>query len=295
LDSAGNPIGMLQIDTLDQRQRFQDEDLELLVSAAAQASIAIMNARLHEENLDRRTLERDLSLAREVQRAFLPLVRPDVSSYRFYDYYRSANHIGGDYYDYVTLPDGRLAVVVADVVGHGVAAAMLMAKLSAEARFCLAGKHEPAQALTLLNRRMCDLNLNRFVTCVMAVVDLESHEVTIVNAGHMPPLHRCADGSLAEPSRSEAGPPLGVLDQMEYGQVSVQLQPGESLTMYTDGLHEAMNPDGKCFSMGRLRDLVRSSEGDPEEIGQTVLDGIRQHMADAPQADDMCLVSLERV
>ena len=294
LDSDGKAMGILQIDTLDQRQRFQDEDLELLVSAAAQASIAIVNASLHEEALARQTLERDLELAREVQRAFLPMRRPEIKHYEFYDYYRAANHIGGDYYDYVLLPDGRLAVIVADVVGHGVAAAMLMAKLSAEARFSLAGEPQPAQALTRLNRCICSLNLSRFITCVIAVLDLNSHAVTVVNAGHMPPLHRRKDGRLLEPSRNEAGPPLGILESMDYHQVTFTLQPGESLTMYTDGINEAMDAQGKIFTIPRLRKLISEADGSPESIGQTVLEAVRHHMASEPQEDDMCFVSLQR-
>jgi serine phosphatase RsbU (regulator of sigma subunit)/pSer/pThr/pTyr-binding forkhead associated (FHA) protein len=295
LDREGKPLGILQLDTLDQRQRFQDEDLELLVSAAAQASIAIINARLHDDAMQRRTWERDLELAREVQRAFLPNRRPDCPKYDFFDYYRAANQIGGDYYDYVRLPDGRLAVLVADVVGHGVAAAMLMAKLSAEARFSLASSPHPASAITTLNERMCNLNLNRFVTCVMAVLDPATDTFTIANAGHMAPMRRAVDGTIDEPSRAEAGPPLGVVEGHQYGQACVNLQPGESLVMYTDGLNEAMDTDGKCFSIGRLRELIRESSGTPDEIGQHVLESIHAHMGRAAQEDDMCLVALQRI
>jgi sigma-B regulation protein RsbU (phosphoserine phosphatase) len=294
LDREGKPLGILQLDTLDQRQRFQDEDLELLVSAAAQASIAIINASLHDEAMQRRTWERDLELAREVQRAFLPTRRPDFPQYNFFDYYRAANHIGGDYYDYVTLPEGRLAVLVADVVGHGVAAAMLMAKLSAEARFSLASSPHPASAITTLNERLCTLNLNRFVTCVMGVLDPATHTFTIANAGHMAPMHRAVDGTIDEPSRAEAGPPLGVVEGQQYEQVRINLQPGESVVMYTDGLNEAMDTEGKCFSIGRLRELIRESGGTPDEIGQYVLESIHAHMGRAAQEDDMCLVALQR-
>jgi serine phosphatase RsbU (regulator of sigma subunit)/pSer/pThr/pTyr-binding forkhead associated (FHA) protein len=295
LDRDGAAIGILQIDTLDQRQRFQDEDLELLVSTASQASIAIANARLHDEALQRRTFERDLALAREVQRAFLPTNRPDLPQYDFYDYYRAANHIGGDYFDYVRLPAGRVAILLADVVGHGVAAAMLMAKLSAEARFSLASTSHAAEALTTLNDRLCGLNLHRFVTCLMAVLDPDTHTLTLANAGHMAPLHRTAGGKILEPSRREAGPPLGIIAGRQYDQVTVSIDPGESFTMYTDGINEAMDVEGTCFSIERLRQLVGESDGTPEIIGQLVLDSVRAHMGRASQEDDMCLVALRRL
>ena len=120
-------MGVLQVDTLDQRKRFQQEDLEVLGSIASQAGIAINNAQLHENALKQKALERDLEVAREVQKGFLPNQRPELTGYSFFDYYQPANHVGGGYFDYIKLGDGRLAIIVADVVGHGVAAALLMA------------------------------------------------------------------------------------------------------------------------------------------------------------------------
>ena len=127
-DFSGEPIGVLQVDTLERNKQFNDEDLEVLVSVATQAGIAIDNARLHDETLAQAAIKKDLELAAKVQAGFLPHEHPHLSGYEFYDYYKAANFIGGDYYDY-------LEIIVADVVGHGVAAAMLMAKLSAETRF----------------------------------------------------------------------------------------------------------------------------------------------------------------
>src|SRR5690606_9654853 len=136
LSIEGESLGVIQVDTLDQRKKFAPEDLEILVAVAAQAGIAINNAQLHEQALRQRAVQRDLELAHEVQRGFLPHGPPSIPGYTFFDYYQPANHVGGDYYDYISLPDGRIAIVVADVVGHGVAAALLMAKLSAETRYC---------------------------------------------------------------------------------------------------------------------------------------------------------------
>lgn len=298
LDGENNSLGILQIDTLDQRQRFQNEDLELLVSIAYQASISIDNARLHEERFQerfrQRTIERDLQLAKDVQNAFLPRTQPDIEGYDFFDYYQAANQIGGDYYDYIRLADGRLVVVVADVVGHGIAAAMLMAKLSAEARFCLASESDPAAAVTQLNERMCQFDLNRFVTFVMVTLDPRTHEATIVNAGHPTPIHRHLDGSLGMPSKDEARLPIGVMEDVEYVAATLTLQPGESLTLFTDGLDEAMNSAGEQFTIDRMCKIVAASNGDPQEIGKSLLTQVRQHLGTHPQDDDMCLVALRR-
>lgn len=294
IDREGRAVGVLQIDTMDQRQRFTESDLELLVSAASQASIAIDNAQLHEEAIKQRTTERDLELAREVQRAFLPEKHPDIPGYEFYDYYQAASEVGGDYYDYIDLPHGRVAVIVADVVGHGVAAAMLMAKLSAEARFSLLLEATPAGAIHRLNNRISRLHLDRFVTFVMAVLDPQTHNVTIVNAGHMAPLLRRANGSLEEPSSREAGLPLGILEEITYESVDVQLAPGDSMTMYTDGIDEAMDRDGNQYTIDRMREMVRRSDGSPKGVGEPLLADVRKYLDGKLQDDDMCLVSLRR-
>lgn len=294
VDSDQNAFGILQIDTLDQRQRFREDDLELLVSTAAQASIAINNARLYEASLRQRGVERDLELAREVQQGFLPQEAPDLPDYTFYSYYKAANHIGGDYYDYVPLPNGNLAVIVADVVGHGVAAAMLMAKLSAEARYCLASEAEPAAAVTKLNHRLCQLNLNRFVTFILVVINPKTHKVTIVNAGHMAPMLRRVDGSVEELGQAEAGIPLGILDGFEYKQAAMTLHPRELLTLYTDGLDEAANATGEQYSIERMRQRVKAADGSPQGIGESLITDIRAHITGCPQDDDMCLVVLRR-
>ena len=107
IDSLGNSMGVLQIDTVKQSKRFQQEDLEVLLAVASQAGIAIDNAQMHESALRQRVIERDLELANEVQHGFLPDSRPDVAGYEFFDFYRPANQVGGDYFDYLRLPDGR--------------------------------------------------------------------------------------------------------------------------------------------------------------------------------------------
>ncbi len=182
---------MIQLDALDQRNRFRQDDLDMLVSVACQAAFAVENAQLHEAAMRDQAMKRELAVAHEVQRGFLPSAAPRIPEYDFFEFYEPASQLGGDYYDYVELPGGRLAVVVADVSGKGISASLLMAKLSAETRYCLASEPEPAQAIGRLNRVFCDSVWDdRFVTMVLAVLDPRRHEVTIVNAGHLPPLWR---------------------------------------------------------------------------------------------------------
>ncbi|MEX2174906.1 MAG: SpoIIE family protein phosphatase [Pirellulaceae bacterium] len=294
LDNEGTAFGALQIDTLDQRQRFTKEDLELLVSTASQAAIAIQNAQLHEAALRQRELQRDMQLAHEVQRGFLPEKRPDLPGYEFFDYYQPADQIGGDYFDYIPLPDGRVAVVVADVVGHGVAAALLMAKLSAEVRFTLYSEASPAAAVTRLNERLSRLSIQRFVTLILVVIDPREHRAVIVNAGHMAPLHRRADGRIEEPGEAIAGLPLGITDELVYEQCEISIERGDLLTLYTDGINESIDASGAFYTIDRLRGHCGKLPAEPPAVGQTIVDDVRRFLGKAPQIDDMCLVCFGR-
>lgn len=295
LDSLGNSMGVIQIDTVKQSKRFQQEDLEVLLAVASQAGIAIDNAQMHELALRQRVFERDLELANEVQHGFLPDSRPDVAGYEFFDFYRPANQVGGDYFDYLSLPDGRVAVIVADVVGKGVAAALLMAKLSAEARFCLVSGGNAAQAVNMLNGRLCGMHLDRFVTAVMVLVDPHKHELSIANAGHMPPILRTKLGKAVDLGREETGLPLGIAEDVEYGEARAQLAAGESLTMYTDGLNEAVNEAGDYYSIDRIRDCVAATMGRPTAVGDAVIQDVCKFIGQGAQSDDMCLVTLGRL
>lgn len=294
LDSEGNALGVIQVDTQDHRKQFKKDDLDVLVTVAVQAGIAIHNAQLHEASIRQKEVEHDLELAHEVQRAFLPRVRPSFADYQFFDFYEPMDHIGGDYYDYIPLPDGRMAVLVADVVGHGVAAAMLMAKLSAEAKFCLALEHRPAVALTKLNDRMSSLQLERFVTLLMIVLDPIQHQATIVNAGHMAPICRRADGSLHEPGDEVKGLPVGILEGTTYDQLTITLAPGEAMFMYTDGLNEAMDANEKQFGIDRMRKHLQQRRGTLTELGESMIGEVRNFVGSSPQTDDMCLVGFAR-
>lgn len=294
LDAEGNSLGVLQLDTLDQHKRFQQDDLDVLASVASQAGMAIDSAQMHERALNQQALERDLQLAHDVQKGFLPSTSPELMGYEFYDYYQPASHVGGDYYDYVPLKDGRVAVIVADVVGHGVAAALMMAKLSAEAMYCLASHDSVAQAVCTLNDRLSSLPVDRFVTLIMAVINPVTHDITIVNAGHMAPVLRSVDGRVVEPGLEESGLPLGIMEGVEYQQTVISLQAGEALTMYTDGLNEAMNSSNECYGIERMREHIANGNGSPLMTGNTIVQDVQSFVGAKPQDDDMCLVSLRR-
>lgn len=293
-DGEGKAFGALQIDSTQGHGQFKEDDVDLLAGVATQAGIVINNARMHEQALVQREVEQDLKLATDVQQAFLPQESPTVPGYRFSSFYKAAHHIGGDYFDYISLPDGRLAIVVADVVGHGVAAAMFMAKLSAETRFCLASDSNFAHAIERLNDRMSTLQIERFVTFLLLVIDPNSEKVTIVNAGHMPPIVRSASsGSISEPGEEESGLPIAIDMGMDYEAVEFDMKRGDIAAMYTDGINEAMDASDEEFGIENLRELTAQG-GDAEVVNQRIVDAVLKHVGAAPPFDDMCLVVIER-
>ena len=293
LDAEGKVLGAIQLDSLDHRNRFRPEDLDLLASVAAQAGIAVDNATMHEEVVQMRVLERDLELAQQVQQSFLPQRSPSIDNYRLNHFYQPADRVGGDYYDYIALPDGRVAVVLADVVGHGMAAALQTAQLSAALQFSLATKTCPAEAICALNETLSEGSLeDRFITFCMIVLRPDSDEVTIVNAGHMPPI-LLREGSALELGGDVRAVPLLVMDSFPYKAVDVTLQDGDRVLMYTDGLNESMNERGDLYGIERLIEQASGRQTGDELIARLV-DDVRQFAGGVPQKDDMCLVCCSR-
>lgn len=295
ISSDGKSLGVIQIDTNNQRSRFTDNDLHILAGVASQASIALDNARMYEAAVEQRALQRDLEVAHQMQHALLPNSSPQVPGYHFFEFYEAANQVGGDYYDYVMLPDDRFAAVVGDVAGKGVSAAILMAKLSSDVRFWLAREPDAAKAMGKINAAFSQHGWDdRFVTMVVAIVDPNTNKLTLVNAGHMPPLLRGQEGEVLEIGGDEAGLPIGVMDDFEYEAYERKMQPGDFLTIFTDGFSEAMNSQRDLFGMERLIEVVGNREVGSLDLGQHVLKNVRDFAGDYPQSDDMCLVCFGR-
>jgi serine phosphatase RsbU (regulator of sigma subunit) len=234
-------------------------------------------------------------MARRVQLGFLPSSPPEVPGYHFFDYYDSAYEVGGDYHDYIELPDGRLAIIVADVSGKGISAALLTAKLSAEMRFCLATELDPAAAVTKLNYVFSQGGWeDRFVTMLLMVLHPPTGEVTLVNAGHMPPLVRLENQPVEMPGSESAGLPIGVTEEFDYESCVIKLDPGDSLAAFTDGFSEAMNADEDLYGLEQLEARFADPVSSVSDLGRHILEDVKRHVAGHPQSDDMCLVCVGR-
>lgn len=295
-NQRGDSLGVMQISTMNLKREFTAEDLELMCSIVAQISLAVENANLHEKLLQQREAQRDLEFATQIQLGFLPNERPHLPGYEFSDYYEAAMRVGGDYFDYVQLTDGRMAVALGDVAGKGVPASLLMARLYSSARFHLLTQKSLAQAMSGLNAEIASSGLgHRFITFVTAVVDHKKHEITICNAGHLPPLLRRADGTVESLALAESGMPLGVAASQEFRESVVPIAAGDMVTLYTDGVTEAMNGDNEIYGRARLEKFLSQGPSTVDGQIQGIIDDVEQWSAGRPQKDDMCLVSIKRL
>lgn len=287
LSQDGTGLGVIQIDTFDKRNQFRQEDLDVLVSASTQAARTVELTQLHQEL-------RDLEAASQIQQSFLPQERPHIEGLQFFDYYSPARHVGGDYYDYIPLPGKRLAVALGDVSGKGVPAALLMARLSAAVRFCLATAPRVAEAVRQLSATLTQTGTeDHFVTFVVAVLDLTKFSMTLVNAGHMPPIRRMAAGPVEDVGAPRVGLPLAVSDE-PYEETVLPIERGDTFILYTDGVTEARNPVGEFYGVDRLRTVIQSAPRDVKALGQNILAGVWEFGSDRPQSDDLAVVCFGR-
>ena len=304
ISNEGTPLGAIQLDSKDRGKKFVMDDLNLLTIVANLAGVAIEKARLHETVLTREKEAKEIELARKVQLGFLPQTLPVVEGYEFFSHYSPAQTVGGDYYDFITLPGGRVAVVLGDVAGKGVPAALLVAKLSSEVRFCLLTVPDLAEAACLLNEQMIQGGLgDRFVTLALMILDPKAHTVSIVNAGHMSPkLYKAATGELVDAISLDAtGLPIGTLPGYPFEMATVKLATGDSLAVFTDGVTDAMNQAGEMFGndktdAGLLPDHATAAEPHlPKAMGNKLVAAVRAHANGQPQNDDIAVVAFGRV
>jgi sigma-B regulation protein RsbU (phosphoserine phosphatase) len=292
--SADKPFGLIHLDSQDAGHQFTSDDLDVLVNIANLVGQAVDHAQLHQTALQFDRRERDLETAKQVQQHFLPQERPDVPGYDLFDYYKPADAVGGDYFGYTGLPDGQLAIAVGDVAGHGVPAALLMARLCAEARYCLVTNLIPSDAVQALNQQLSKQPFSYFITYAMCVLDSVRHILTIVNAGHMPPMiRRARTGKVDALGADITSPPLGIEVDIEFSQATVHLEPGDLVVLYTDGVSEAPSRTGERYGFEKINDILRASTNAKYFVEQLLAD-VRTFTQGVPQEDDVCVVAFSR-
>ena len=246
------------------------------------------------ELVDRVRVRDELEVARKLQSDLLPESSPDVEPYQFAHSYRTANEVGGDYYDFQRLPDGRLALLIGDASGHGIAAGLLMAIANATLKTALDLDPEPCAVASLLNGALFRTGDRRaFMTLFYGLLDLETGHLQYICAGHPYPLLRRAGGEIEE--LGEGTLPLGLRKSVELATKTVTIEPGDLLVLFTDGLPEAVSrADGEAFGFTRIRDLL-GAIGSPKAIHDRILLAFDGHMGPEPLTDDLTLVVMSRM
>lgn len=291
-DSA---VGIINIDTQNPLNQFKKDDLELLMAIAGQAALTYEGARLLNSYIEKQKQDNEMRIARNVQRALLPEDFPQADGYEFYASYDSAQAVGGDYYDCFELPDNKICLAFGDVAGKGVPGALIMSRISSCVQNTVQFVHEVEPAVTAINNHMCSNAVEgRFVTFILVMIDLNTHQMTLANAGHMSPLIRRVDGDVDEFPEESIGIPIGIMEDYPFQVESRTIEPGEIVVLITDGVDEAMDPDGELYTKERVRDFVAAGSDNAEELGRALLSDVRRHANGRPQNDDITIMTFGR-
>lgn len=289
-------LGVLELLNKGNGEPFDVADEELLQAFAAHAAVSLERVELLENYRKAKELEGGLEAARRVQARLLPAKLPQISGYELAAWWRPALGVGGDYYDAIPIRDGRLALAVADVSGHGLAPALIMASARAMLHVLSRTMSDPARTLTLLSETITpDLQMGRFITFLLAALDPIQHRLEFANAGHGPAFHLQRETGRIRQLEA-TGCPIGTVQQ-EYPlhPQPVELEPGDLVVLATDGAVELQNGDGDMFGRGRLEDLVRVNQTLPaSHLLDLLKDEITSFNECRAPADDVTILILER-
>jgi sigma-B regulation protein RsbU (phosphoserine phosphatase) len=297
IEVESGPRGLLAVGDKESRRGvgpFLASDRRILALFANQAAIALENARLHLEALEKERLEREMQLAAEIQRRILPTGAPQVPGFQLLGWYRPARQVGGDYYDLFHMDDARVGMVVGDVSGKGIPAALMVSTLHSALRLLLDKAGFCPELLERLNRHILESSIpNKFITMLVGELDVRTSVLQYLNAGHNPGLLLRHAGDIDQLGSS--GLPLGLLPGVRFQSRSLNFEPGDLLCLYSDGITECTAPDGEEFGTGRLVDLLRRYAERPlQDLLEAIQDEMAQFSLGLPQGDDQTLVLLRR-
>jgi serine phosphatase RsbU (regulator of sigma subunit) len=287
-------FGIIYADSPTYETTFTEEHLNILTTLASVASIRVENARLLEERFERERMERELELATEIQQRFQPSESPKMDGYEFQGISFSCYEIGGDYYDFIESHEGKMLIALGDVSGKGTAAALLMSSLHAAIHAQIAAKSPLDETVKSVNRYLAENTpANRFVTLFAAELEPKTGVLRYINAGHNPPLVGRAGGKIEQ--LSSGGFPLGILPMAEYEVGEIQLNSGDALIVYSDGVSEANNLREEEFGMERLTEVIRKNlSASAAGIRDKVESALSSFTQTAPANDDITLVIVKR-
>ena len=254
--SNNEVIGVFDLES-DELNAYSNDDLEVLLLLASQVAIIIEKVMLHEQMIEKQRLETQLEVARQVQLELLPARDPQIDGFDISAYNFPTEEVSGDYYDWVRIYDDQIGIVIADVSGKGVPAALLMAFLRASLRAATHIGYAPHISMSKVNYLLWEsIERNQFVTGFYGILDATNRTLSYSNARHVPALLMNADGTARYEERG--GVPLGMFRDTRYYEYFQTIEPGQVFVLYTDGVSEAMNPDGEEYGRDRLLAAVRN-------------------------------------
>jgi sigma-B regulation protein RsbU (phosphoserine phosphatase) len=290
-------IGVMVINTR-QPRLFHDGEVRFLRLMANQAAIAIEKARLIRERIQRERLEEELAIGQRIQLSLLPESNPQILGWEFATHYGPARQIGGDYYDFFQLTNKgtQLGMVIADVSGKGVSAALFMALSRSIIRTKAFTGRRPWEVLRIANRLICkDSRSNLFITAFYATLDTDTGHLVFTNAGHNRPVWlNDQTGHLKE--LATEGIVLGVFERIFLGEDEIDMGPNDLLVLYTDGVTEAMTDTGELYGLDRLYAVIKASRGaSAQSMLNAILQSVHAFTGDTPHSDDLTLFVVKRL
>jgi phosphoserine phosphatase RsbU/P len=295
LSLQGQVFGVLVVRESNASSSFWERRLEILHGIAQQTSLAIQNDLFKQELVQTERIEREIQLARQIQETFLPENLPQLNSWELDLRWETAREVGGDFYDIIKLPDHRIGLVIADVSDKGIPAALYMTVARTLIRANASGGQNPAEVLTEVNKLLLNDSADAmFITAVYAILNLETGELLYANAGHNRPLlFRRRKGEIEQ--LPKGGTALGVLEDYQLINHKIIIRPGESLILYTDGVTDALSPEGDFFGEPRLFSLITTHGKEPiREMLEHLDDALIEFRRGLPPIDDITLLAIQR-
>ena len=287
-------IGVAEVINRRDGKSFSSDDEDLFNTFCGSVAMAVENARLHRVLLERERIQQQLESAQVIQQSFLPQSFPKCENNRFETWaaYKAAKSIGGDFYDFLMLDENHLAIVIGDVCGKGIPAALYMARVLSDFRF-FTQLNNPSETVSRLNKQLVERSRNgMFVTLAYAVLNAKTGLITYVNAGHGPMLRINHLGNKVDIIGLAKEIPLAIREESIYQQESFQLEHGDYLVLFTDGISEARNIQGEQMSLEILADIIAKPWESPKMLTEFVLNKVLKLSKNSTQHDDLTLVAI---
>ncbi len=286
-------IGVITVYNKKENKRFTDDEQRLLAIIATQSAQVVENARLYEKEKELVTIQKEMKLAAQIQTELLPTSPPVLPQYRLAGRSIPAQSVGGDYFDFIPMSESKIAICLGDVSGKGLAAAMLMANLQATLRGQTLVANSPKQCIERSNKLLLQSTSDeKYATLFYGILDTSSNKLSYTNAGHNPPLIISKNGSSRR--LKTGGIMIAMMDNFPFEEETVDIQPGDTLVIYSDGITESFNEKDDEFGEDRLEEILKKNvTRSPEEMIASVIDAVNAHAGKMPQADDMTMVVLK--